>query len=73
MDFLLHNKPRKTKIKTSNSKIKFFQCRCGRQSMSMLMPIFRNGQGKTTINYLGSKIQVQKLSLNIILKLLAFK
>ena len=26
--FLLHNKPRKTKIKTSKGKITFLQCRC---------------------------------------------
>ena len=45
MDVLLHNKPRKTKIKTSKGETKFLQCRYRRQ-LPMLMPIFPNGPAK---------------------------
>ena len=45
VDVLLHNKPRKTKIKTSKSKIKFLQYRC-RRPCQCLMPVFPNGPAK---------------------------
>ena len=57
MDFLLHVKPRISKIKTLKGKIIFPMPM--RTSMSMLIAIFRNDPGKTTVNYLGKKIQMQ--------------
>ena len=64
--FLLHNKPRKTKIKTSKGKIKFLQCRYRRQ-LPMLMPIFPKGPAKLQELL---KSTYRKLSLSIILTLL---
>ena len=46
MDILLHNKPRKAKIKISKYKIKKIF------AMPMLMPIFPTGPGKLILNIL---------------------
>ena len=59
MDFLLHVKPRISKIKTLKGKIIFPMPM--QTSMSMLMAIFRNDPGKTTVNYSGKNIQMQTI------------
>ena len=59
MDFLFHVKPRISKIKTLKGKIIFPMPM--QTSMSMLMAIFRNDPGKTTVNYLRKNIQMQTI------------
>ena len=62
VDFLLYNKPRKAKSKTSKGKMKSFQWQCRRRCMLVL--IFWNGPRKQQLRYENSDTG-RKLSLRI--------
>ena len=51
MDVLLHNKPRKTKIKTSTGKIKFLRCQCWCRYFQMVLRKYSNCKNSGTGNW----------------------